>query len=52
MFVKYKKATPKAPVIGVFATSDPRIDKDSRIALSEYHKDGRRDDQRQGCDAG
>ena len=25
------KATPKAPVIGVFATSDPRIDEDSRI---------------------
>jgi L-fucose isomerase len=25
-----RKATPKAPVIGVFATSDPRIDKDSR----------------------
>ncbi len=26
-----RKATPKVPVIGVFATSDPRIDKDSRI---------------------
>jgi len=25
-----RKATPKIPVIGVFATSDPRIDKDSR----------------------
>jgi L-fucose isomerase len=25
-----RKATPKVPVIGVFATSDPRIDKDSR----------------------
>lgn len=25
-----KKATPKVPVIGVFATSDPRIDEDSR----------------------
>ena len=25
-----RKATPKAPVIGVFATSDPRIDDDSR----------------------
>jgi L-fucose isomerase len=25
-----RKATPKAPVIGVFATSDPRIDEDSR----------------------
>jgi L-fucose isomerase len=26
-----RKATPKAPVIGVFAIGDPRIDKDSRI---------------------
>jgi len=26
-----RKATPKVPVIGVFATSDPRIDEDSRI---------------------
>ena len=26
-----RKATPKVPVIGVFATSDPRIDNDSRI---------------------
>jgi L-fucose isomerase len=25
-----RRATPKVPVIGVFATSDPRIDKDSR----------------------
>ncbi|NLH41062.1 MAG: hypothetical protein GX448_04410, partial [Planctomycetes bacterium] len=25
-----RKATPKVPVIGVFATSDPRIDEDSR----------------------
>ena len=25
-----RKATPKIPVIGVFATSDPRIDEDSR----------------------
>jgi L-fucose isomerase len=25
------KATPKVPVIGVFATSDPRIDEDSRV---------------------
>ncbi|HEX40510.1 MAG TPA: hypothetical protein ENN81_00415, partial [Phycisphaerales bacterium] len=25
-----RKATPKVPVIGVFATSDPRIDTDSR----------------------
>ena len=25
-----RKATPKIPVIGVFATSDPRIDKASR----------------------
>ena len=25
-----RKATPKAPVIGVFATCDPRVDSDSR----------------------
>jgi L-fucose isomerase len=25
-----RKATPKVPVIGVFATSDPRIDEESR----------------------
>ena len=25
-----RKATPKMPVIGVFATSDPRIDEESR----------------------
>ncbi len=33
-----KKATPKAPVIGVFATSDPRIDKDSRIRCQNIVK--------------
>ena len=27
-----RKATPKVPVIGVFATSDPRIDEDALAA--------------------
>jgi L-fucose isomerase len=33
-----RKATPKIPVIGVFATSDPRIDKDSRIRCQNIVK--------------
>jgi L-fucose isomerase len=33
-----KKATPKIPVIGVFATSDPRIDKQSRIRCQNIAK--------------
>jgi L-fucose isomerase len=33
-----RKATPKFPVIGVFATSDPRIDKDSRIRCQNIVK--------------
>ncbi len=32
------KATPKVPVIGVFATSDPRIDKDSRTRCQTIAK--------------
>jgi len=33
-----RKATPKSPVIGVFATSDPRIDKTSRIRCQNIAK--------------
>jgi L-fucose isomerase len=33
-----RKATPKVPVIGVFATSDPRIDKQSRIRCQNIAK--------------
>src|SRR4030042_1453622 len=33
-----RKATPKVPVIGVFATSDPRIDKDSRFRCQNIVK--------------
>ena len=33
-----RKATPKVPVIGVFATSDPRIDKDSRTRCQNIAK--------------
>jgi L-fucose isomerase len=33
-----KKATPKVPVIGVFTTSDPRIDKQSRIRCQNIVK--------------
>ncbi|MFC1676269.1 hypothetical protein ACFL3G_04295 [Planctomycetota bacterium] len=33
-----RKATPKAPVIGVFATSDPRVDKDSKIRCQNIVK--------------
>ena len=33
-----RKATPKAPVIGVFATSDPRIDKASRARCQNIAK--------------
>jgi L-fucose isomerase len=33
-----RKATPKVPVIGVFATSDPRINKDSRIRCQNIVK--------------
>jgi L-fucose isomerase len=33
-----RKAIPKVPVIGVFATSDPRIDKDSRIRCQNIVK--------------
>ena len=33
-----RKATPKVPVIGVFATSDPRIDNDSRIRCQNIVK--------------
>ena len=33
-----RKATPKAPVIGVFATGDPRIDKDSRVRCQNIIK--------------
>jgi len=33
-----RKATPKAPVIGVFATSDPRIDDDSRTRCQNIAK--------------
>jgi len=33
-----RKATPKVPVIGVFATSDPRIDKDSRVRCQNIVK--------------
>jgi len=33
-----RKATPKVPVIGVFATGDPRIDKDSRIRCQNIVK--------------
>ncbi len=33
-----RKAAPKEPVIGVFATSDPRIDKDSRIRCQNIVK--------------
>ncbi len=33
-----KKATPKVPVIGVFATSDPRIDEDSRTRCQNIVK--------------
>jgi len=33
-----KKATPKVPMIGVFATSDPRIDRDSRIRCQNIAK--------------
>jgi len=33
-----RKATPKVPVIGVFATSDPRIDKDSRVRCQNIIK--------------
>jgi L-fucose isomerase len=33
-----RKATPKVPVIGVFATSDPRIDKDSRLRCQNIVK--------------
>ncbi len=41
-----RKATPKVPVIGVFATSDPRIDKDSRTRCQNIVQDGRRHYQR------
>jgi len=33
-----RKATPKAPVIGVYATSDPRITKDDRIRCQHLAK--------------
>ena len=33
-----RKATPKVPVIGVFATSDPRIDEESRIRCQNIVK--------------
>lgn len=33
-----RKATPKAPVIGVFATSDPRVDEQSRIRCQNIIK--------------
>lgn len=33
-----RKAAPKVPVIGVFATSDPRIDKDSRTRCQNIAK--------------
>jgi L-fucose isomerase len=33
-----RKATPKVPVVGVYATSDPRIDKDSRIRCQNIVK--------------
>ena len=33
-----RKATPKVPVIGVFATSDPRIDKASRTRCQNIAK--------------
>src|SRR4030065_2879734 len=33
-----RKATPKVPVIGVFATSDPRIDRDSRTRCQNIAK--------------
>ncbi len=33
-----RKATPKIPVIGVFATSDPRIDKESRVRCQNIAK--------------
>jgi len=33
-----RKASPKAPVIGVFATSDPRIDEDSRTRCQNIVK--------------
>jgi len=33
-----RKASPKVPVIGVFATSDPRIDKNSRIRCQNIVK--------------
>jgi len=33
-----RKATPKTPVIGVFATGDPRIDKDSRLRCQNIVK--------------
>ncbi len=33
-----RKASPKVPVIGVFATSDPRIDKESRIRCQNIVK--------------
>jgi len=33
-----KKAMPKVPVIGVFATSDPRIDADSRTRCQNIVK--------------
>jgi len=33
-----RKATPKVPVIGVFATSDPRIDKESRTRCQNIAK--------------
>ena len=33
-----RKATPKAPVIGVFATSDPRVDADSRARCQNIVK--------------
>ena len=35
---RIKKATPKVPVIGVCATSDPRIDNDSRIRCQNITK--------------
>ena len=33
-----RKATPKVPVVGVYATSDPRIDKESRIRCQNIVK--------------
>ena len=33
-----EKGTPKSPVIGVFATSDPRVDADSRLRCQNIAK--------------